>query len=196
MYTVKDMWGDRKDDPYSMPPVQVTPWDMMPEEETQARAFFWVQVFRYHYSIERYRSDYALDEVTRGVYHLFKNFDEVPIWVSFGMQVSLDIQGALGDCLENPFHEMQSHVRRMCDEFDQADFNKPFDMKYVWHRKPMADMKDFMERAKGYGLEDRFGKHYLYDPDKPLGEDGKPDAKFCSSSHPVLGVISPSGTTS
>ncbi|KAF2108575.1 hypothetical protein BDV96DRAFT_262247 [Lophiotrema nucula] len=171
----------------AMPPVGMP--QMLPiAEDIQLRTCKWVQIFRYYGLVEhhsQYADDtYACDEITRGVRHLFENWDEVPIWVSFGMQVFFDIQDTLGHKLETPFIELQHHVRQVVEDFEKYDFDTPF---------PLDDsgqatrdmMKVIVNRARKHALEDEFDRISRL-PDGPTDEY---EYKFTGPWHPIMGEI-------
>ncbi|KAL7771156.1 hypothetical protein CFE70_001098 [Pyrenophora teres f. teres 0-1] len=72
-------------------------------------AFRWAQAL----SVAAYElyCGFAIDEVTRGVRHL-QDTHEVAIWITFGMQLHLDLQRALGDSIGDAFDEARKDISR------------------------------------------------------------------------------------
>ncbi|KAF2828062.1 hypothetical protein CC86DRAFT_438954 [Ophiobolus disseminans] len=85
-------------------------------------ALFWVQIF--HTSNHLNGSGFALDEAARGVKHMLSK-NEIPIWVTFAMQIHLDLGTVFGDdqTLAAPFREYQDTVRKRELQFGSNDRN-------------------------------------------------------------------------
>ncbi|KAI2477126.1 hypothetical protein Ptr902_11668 [Pyrenophora tritici-repentis] len=54
----------------------------------------------------------SFDELTRGMRHL-RDTHEVAIWITFGMQLHLDLQYALGDSISDAFYEAKKDITRL-----------------------------------------------------------------------------------
>lgn len=101
----------------------ITPTSMSTAHETFPEetwdTLFWAQVFRLENDVG---ANFAHDEALWGIKHMLDK-NEVPIWVTFAMQIHLDI----GKVLENkgtlaaPFNEYQETVRQRSTQCQKND---------------------------------------------------------------------------
>ncbi|EFQ93236.1 hypothetical protein PTT_09431 [Pyrenophora teres f. teres 0-1] len=86
---------------------------------------------------KKHHDTIAIDEVTRGMEHMFKH-NEVPLWTTFGMQLLLDIQDAIGEGdAYKPLCELQERLDR------EISYNEAFTSK----SSPFSDAR--VEELRG-----------------------------------------------
>jgi hypothetical protein len=56
-----------------------------------------------------FRNGISEDEVTRGIRHISENM-EIPVWVTFGMQLHVELRAVLGDSIGEAFKEVQRDI--------------------------------------------------------------------------------------
>lgn len=49
-------------------------------------------------------------EMTRGIGHLYRT-QTIPVWVTFGLQMLLDIQDVMGSSVDKAVKDVQAHAR-------------------------------------------------------------------------------------
>jgi len=97
----------------------------------------------------RHSETVSMDEITRGMAHVFKT-RTVPIWVTFGMQILLDIQDILGPShVGAPFQELHDFLDKesATTEAFKKSWSLPFNMGTIVSGQ-QEYLKDALEAAK------------------------------------------------
>lgn len=137
------------------------PRERLPEETWDA--LFWIQIFRASNHVSQ--TGFALDEATRGIKHMVEQ-NEVPIWVTFAVQVHLDLIKIFGDddTLAAPFREYQETVRKRSSQFEPNDRNVRTFVQGAGTTKvePIyQNMINILRHHRNIALEDRWGQQIL-----------------------------------
>ena len=99
---------------------------------------------------------FALDEITRGIRHAFKTWT-IPIWVSFGVQVLLDIQDVFTTSIEKPLKDLQAHVQYASKMLAKdLDFDRPFEAK-GYERAHVDRATSILRDIRNWTLTDMVG---------------------------------------
>jgi hypothetical protein len=125
-------------------------------DDNTEKAFQWAQRLRFAGVIYG-RQAFATDEVIRGIQYAFDTHT-VPIWVSFGLQVFLDIQEIMGnDGLTSTFTELQDTVRSCVKEHgENIDFTNPF--ASVPLAMKSSELQHNLDEIQHWTLDDYLGQ--------------------------------------
>ncbi|KAF2120926.1 hypothetical protein BDV96DRAFT_595324 [Lophiotrema nucula] len=124
-------------------------------DESAWRTLETIQVLRT--ATQMSASTFALDEITRGIRHMFK-YSEVPIWVTLGMQLFLDIQDVLGETLEEPYRDLQSHVSHEVRNYADSKYRRS-SMKLRQGETTILNRLDtILDDIQDWALDDFFGQ--------------------------------------